>query len=71
MISMICMVLMSGFKKGPASFHGYFGFILCCLPFIIDMLISLRGAYRAMSGETQGATVEEIKVNFNEENFLS
>jgi len=70
MISMVCMVLMKGFVKGPASFHGYFGFIMCLLPFILDMIISLCGAYKSMSGDGEGATVEEIK-NFNEENFLS
>ena len=43
---------------------------MCLLPFILDMIISLCGAYKSMSGDGEGATVEEIK-NFNEENFLS
>jgi len=70
MIAVICMALMSGFVGGPASFLGFFGYIMCILPFMADMLISMRGAYNALTQDPQGATVEELVPNANEENFL-
>ena len=58
---------------GPASMHGWIGFILCCIPFFSDMLISARHAiHRLTEDEPQrsGCTVEEL-TPANEENFLS
>lgn len=52
MITALCMLLMSsmiGGFGGPDSVMGYFGFIMCCLPFVWDMLISMRHAYGNMS----------------------
>jgi len=51
MITAICMLLMTTFfgMAGPASVGGYFGYILCCLPFVWDLLISMRTAYTSLS----------------------
>ena len=58
---------------GPASAIGYLGYAACSLPFVLDMLISLRGATNSLREEpveNTGCTVEEIN-NPNQENFLS
>ena len=74
MIMMLFVTLIMGLTTGgPASALGYFGYIACCLPFALDLLISLRGAGQSMRDEpepTQGCTVEELN-NPNQENFLS
>ena len=74
MITALCMLLMSsmiGGFGGPDSVMGYFGFIMCCLPFVWDMLISMRHAYGNMTSDRpQTATVQEL-TPANEENFLS
>jgi len=51
MITALCMLLLTSFITigGPASVGGYFGYIMCCLPFVWDMLISMRHAYGIMT----------------------
>lgn len=71
MITALCALLLSTFMGmgGPASFGGYFGYILCCLPYMWDWLISMRTAYKAVNQPASSATVEEIPTN--EEHFIS
>ena len=74
MIMVLFALLMMGMTVGgPASAIGYLGYTLCCLPFLLDLMISLRGATQSMREEpevTPSCTVEEIN-NPNQENFLS
>lgn len=69
MITVVSGLLMMGISSGPATVLAYFFYIMCIMPFVGDMLISFRGAYNGMAGNTQGATVEEVAGN--EEDFLA
>ena len=51
---------------------GWLGYMLCCLPFFIDMFISLNTAWEKLTvgnSSSGNCTVEEISPN--EENFIS
>ena len=70
MILALCAVLGISMVTAPGSFVGTFGLVFCCMPFFLDLLMSMRGAYLNMTeGTTTGATVEEVAAI--EENFIS
>ena len=52
---------------------GWICYMLCSMPFFIDMFISMHGAYERLTSSSSptsgGATVEEISAN--EENFIN
>ena len=73
MIFMVSMVLINGFLGGPTSMMGWICYMLCSMPFFIDMFISMHGSYERLTSSSSptssGATVEEISAN--EENFIN
>jgi len=73
MISALCLLLIHSFAAGPTGVLSWVAFFLCCLPFFLDMLLSLRTAYVQLfadpSDRPQSCTVTELS-DANEENFL-
>ena len=72
MITVISTILLNGFLGGPSSMLGWLGYMFCCMPFFIDMFISLNTAYEKLmvrNSSSGNCTVEEISPN--EENFIS
>ena len=66
MIFGLCMLLINSFLGGPAMVLSWLAYFALCMPFFADMIISVQGAYKKITGEDEvasSATVEEISSN--------
>ena len=66
MIFGLCMLLINSFLGGPAIVLSWIAYFALCMPFFADMIISVQGAYKKLTGEEESAssaTVEEISTN--------
>ena len=66
MIFGLCMLLINSFVGGPTMVLSWLAYFAMCMPFFADMIISVQGAYKKLTGEqemTSSATVEEIPSN--------
>jgi len=73
MITMVCLLLLSGVMGSSTGVFSFLGLFFCCLPFFLDLLISLRATYVRVFDvpeRPQACTVTELTPS-NEENFLS